>query len=157
MNTNAHIPTIQTEILRLLINGKWTVYLLWYAYWVDNIIKLIKNLAHKWQLRSCTCTCTTLSIHVHKTCTSLLTSSSDFPSTSLQILSTSSLPYSAHAFTNWLKSLLLQSENPYTKHTHRVHIHVLHMYVLVAIGKLHVQCIYPVLKNYGLYYAHAKN
>ena len=44
---------------------------------------------------------------------SAYTSSAVFPSTSLLILSTSSRPYSAHAFTNWLKSLLLHSENPW--------------------------------------------
>ena len=41
------------------------------------------------------------------------TSSSDFPSTSVQILSRSSRPYSLQALTNWLKSLLVQLENPY--------------------------------------------
>ena len=40
------------------------------------------------------------------------TSSSVFPSTSLQMESTSSLPYSPQSRTNRLKSLLLHSENP---------------------------------------------
>lgn len=43
----------------------------------------------------------------------VFTSSGDFPSTSLDILSKSSLPYFSLAFINWLKSRLLQFVNPY--------------------------------------------
>ena len=59
------------------------------------------------------------------------------------MLSMSSLPYSAHAFTNWLKSLLLHSEKPleaartsdvsYTSLTHTLHSYLLQEILLLFL------------------------